>query len=83
MYGQDPLTKPMSFGDWIVTMLLLIIPVVNIVLLFIWAFGSKTNINKRNYARANLLFMAIALVLGIIIMILVFASGGFYQPGLY
>jgi hypothetical protein len=25
-------------------------PIVNIILLFIWAFGSSTNLNKKNYA---------------------------------
>lgn len=81
MHGQDLLTKPMSFGDWIKTLLLQIIPFVNIILLFIWAFGSRTNINKKNFSRAYLLLMAIVFVLYIIIF--VFFAGNMLLPEMY
>jgi hypothetical protein len=57
-------------------MIVLIIPIVGIVLYFVWAFGG-TNLNRRNYCRASLLMMAIALVLSIIstvMMVVVFGS---------
>jgi hypothetical protein len=82
-YGQDPITKPMSFGDWIKTLLLMIIPIVNIVLLFVWAFGSVTNLNKKNFSRAYLLLMAIVLVLYIIVFGLILSSGAMFTPGMY
>ena len=47
--------EPVSFGDWMLTMLLLVIPIVNIVMLFVWAFGSNTNPSKSNWAKASLL----------------------------
>ena len=45
--------------DWLVTLLLASIPVVNLIMLFIWAFGSDTNPNKSNWAKAGLIWMAI------------------------
>lgn len=44
--------EPMTVKDYIGMMLLMLIPVANIVLLFVWAFGGPTNRNKRNYCRA-------------------------------
>lgn len=58
--------KPMSVKDWLVTMLLMAIPVVGIVLLFVYAFGSNENINKQNWAKAQLLLAAI--ILGLVII---------------
>lgn len=73
-YSYD--SSVMTVGQWIVTMLLLAIPVVNIVLLFVWAFSGNTNLNKRNYCRATLIIGAVAIVLSLIIGILtgIFAS---------
>lgn len=79
--GHDLLTRPMSFGDWIKTLLLQIIPFVNIIMLFIWAFGSKTNLNKKNFSRAYLLLMAIVIVLYIIIFVLF--AGSMFLPENY
>jgi len=51
---------------WIGTMLVLVIPIVGLVLYFVWAFGSGSNLNRRNYCRASLIMMAIGLVFSII-----------------
>ena len=55
----------MTLGNWIVTMLLMAIPIVNIVLIFIWAFGSNVNPSKKTYFQATLIFLAIGIILGI------------------
>jgi hypothetical protein len=39
--------KPVSVGDWILTFIVLGIPVVNLVLLLIWALGSTTHPSKK------------------------------------
>ncbi len=61
-------TSIMTLGDWVVTLLLLFIPLVNIVLLFVWAFSSDTNINKKNFAKAQLIFMGIGILLSIVLV---------------
>jgi len=59
-------TQPMSLKDWIITFLILLIPFVNIVMPFVWAFGGNVNISKKNYFRAYLIFLAISLVIFIL-----------------
>ena len=44
--------------------LLMLIPVVNIVLLLVWAFGGCKKINKRNFARAYLVMLVLFIGLG-------------------
>ncbi|HZK57980.1 MAG TPA: zinc-ribbon domain-containing protein [Clostridia bacterium] len=55
----------MSYGQYVVMMLLTGIPIVNIVLLIKWGFLDEVSPNKRNFSRAMLTFMAIAFVFGI------------------
>ncbi|TQR17332.1 hypothetical protein FG384_18300 [Psychrobacillus vulpis] len=61
----------MSVGDWLITMLILIIPIVNIVMLFVWGFGNSDP--RRNYARASLIWMGICIIIGIIFYAIFFA----------
>ncbi len=62
-------TGTISTGDWVITLLILAIPLANLIMLFVWAFGSGTNINKANFAKAALIWVAISIVLGIIITV--------------
>lgn len=72
---------PVSVGDWIVTMIIMAIPLVNIVMLFVWGFSDNTKLSKANWAKATLIFMAIMLVLYLIIFVIIGTavglSGGF------
>jgi heme/copper-type cytochrome/quinol oxidase subunit 2 len=54
--------------EWIITMLILLIPVVNIVMTFVWAFGSNTKPSKANYFKASIIFWLIGIGLYLIIM---------------
>lgn len=54
-----------SIVNWILTFILLGIPIVNIVMLFVWAFSSTTRVSKKNFAIAALIMMLIAIVGGI------------------
>jgi hypothetical protein len=55
--------KTMSVGDWIITMIVTAIPLVGFIILFVWAFSSGTNLSKKNWAKAALIFYAIIMVL--------------------
>lgn len=55
--------KPVTVGDWIITYLLMGIPLVNIVLMFVWAFGSNTPASKANWAKAMLIIMLFGIIL--------------------
>ncbi|MGK5507077.1 hypothetical protein [Brevibacillus formosus] len=68
--------KVMTMKDWIIVSLFMMIPIANIVLLFVWAFGSDGNLNRKNWAKAGLLLLAILMglyfVFGTIIAIVTF-----------
>ncbi|MDN4616913.1 hypothetical protein QCD85_02310 [Paenibacillus sp. PsM32] len=66
----DQRTGVLTFKDWMLTILLIIIPFVNIVMLFVWAFGANTNVSKANFAKAYLIWLAIGIVVSIIFSIL-------------
>lgn len=55
-----------TVGDWILTLILMCIPIVNFILLLVWALSSSTPASKSNWAKATLLFMIIGFVLTII-----------------
>ncbi|NLK93629.1 MAG: hypothetical protein GX275_00365 [Clostridiales bacterium] len=67
--------KVMTVGQWVITILVYSIPCVNIVMMFVWAFGSGNN-NRKNYSRAMLIYMAIGIVL-YLIFFLVFGAAIF------
>ncbi len=66
-----------SVKDWLITYLILCVPIVNIIMMFIWAFSEKEKKSKANYFKAQLIFSAIMIglsIIGGIIMFLLFAS---------
>jgi len=93
--GADPREKVYGVGGWLLTYLVMMIPIVNIVMIFVWAFGSKANKNKKNWAIASLIVAAIGIVLSIILSATIasifnsllnqfgtdFGNGGLYFPG--
>lgn len=65
-YGVvDPREKPYTVGGWLLTFLILLIPIVGQVMPFVWAFSSKTNKSKKSFFIAYLIFAAIMIVLSI------------------
>ena len=65
---SDQNHKHMSLGDWLITFLILIIPIVGIVMLFVWAFSSTTNRSKSNWAKANLIFSVVPFLIFMVFM---------------
>ena len=62
--------KPMSVKDWLITLLIMAIPIVGFVMLFIYAFGNEGNENRKNWAKAQLIVMAIVIALVLLCMII-------------
>ncbi len=67
-FNQD--SRVMSVKDWVITLLLMMIPVANIVLLILWAIGSDVNKNKQNWAKASIFIFLISLGIIIVLSIL-------------
>ncbi|MDE7323202.1 MAG: hypothetical protein K2N73_10890 [Lachnospiraceae bacterium] len=64
--ADTELEEPVSFADWMVTTLILCIPCLNIIMMFVWAFGSGTKKSKSNYFKAMLVWALISIVLMIV-----------------
>ncbi len=81
MQPQQPSQQPfpgqvqphgiVTLGDWLITLLIAAIPLVGFIMLFVWAFGSNTNINKANWAKATLIWLAVIVVLNLLFFLIV------------
>ena len=58
--------EPVSLGTWIGILLLGMVPCVNLIMLFVWAF-SEGKKSRQNYARAALIVTAIVIVLYVVL----------------
>ena len=63
---QDPIDQPMTLWAWIGTFLLMLIPVAQLILPFVWAFSSSTNKSKKTFFQAYLIVSVVMIVLGIV-----------------
>lgn len=72
-YQNDNLEEPVSFGEWMVSLLLMMIPCVNIIMMFVFAFGNSKK-SKSNFFKAQLVWALISIVLCIIITVVFGAS---------
>ena len=80
--------KIITTSEWIITKLIMFIPIVNIIMLIIWAFNNKTNINKSNWAKAHLIIMIFRVMFYFIIvfvtaLILVNFFGEFFKHNIH
>ncbi len=64
-------SETVSVGEWVGTTLLLMIPLVNLILIFVWAFGGGTKKSKSNYFKAYLLIMLILIGVSVVVGLLV------------
>ncbi|MBN2211334.1 MAG: hypothetical protein JW709_08055 [Sedimentisphaerales bacterium] len=67
---EEATYRPVSVGDWMVTYLLMCIPIVNLIMLFVWAFGGGTPVSKANWAKASLVWMLIAIIFYFLLFVL-------------
>jgi hypothetical protein len=71
--------RPVSIGNWILTFILLAIPVVNLIMLIIWAVSSSTHPSKRTYAQATFVLFAIVFCLALALALLL-PLLGYHHP---
>ena len=68
MVNEHVDTRPMTVGDWMLTLLVLAIPLVNLIMYLVWALSGSGNLNRRNFCRASIYWFLI--ILGIYVLIL-------------
>lgn len=63
------LSKPLGVKEYLLIGILLAIPLVNIILAIIWATGRNENPNRRNLARAWLVYLAASVVACLVFLV--------------
>ncbi len=63
---SSSISDDVSFGEWFLTIFLTAIPLVGIILMFVWAFGSTAKSSKANWAKASLAWAVIAIAFYVI-----------------
>jgi len=61
--GNENKAAGMSVSDWVLTIFLSGLPLIGLVLLFIWAFGDNQRPERVNWAKATLVWMLIGIAI--------------------
>lgn len=67
--------EPMSLKEWLITDLLLLIPCVNFILIFVWAFSGSEKKSKSNYFKAQLIFAGCIFAFYLLLLIIGVGAG--------
>lgn len=62
----DKKSIPMKMEEWLITFLVMAIPIIGFIFLIIWATGNDVNLNKKTFSQASLICCAITFVLYIL-----------------
>lgn len=73
--SQMELEEPVRISEWVLAMVLMTIPCVNIIMMFVWAFSSTEKKSKSNFFKAYLIFFGIfmGVMLLVWLAVLIFA----------
>ena len=66
--NELPQYNPISVGEWVITTIILAIPIIGFIMLFVWGFGSNTQPSKANWAKATLIMIGISIVLSFLFL---------------
>lgn len=68
-YGdsQLELEEPVKVGEWVLSMVLMMLPCVNIIMMFVWAFSSTEKKSKSNFFKAALIMYGVVGVLMVLL----------------
>lgn len=67
------LDAPLTVLDFFLMSLLSFVPIIGFIFLLIWAFSGNTNINRKNYARAALIWILVSI--GLVILLSIIGDG--------
>ena len=87
--AQPANSQPLTTSQFFLMDLILAIPLVGIIMCFVWAFGDGSNPNRKAWAKAKLIWILVGIVLTVLLVLLVGSSlaailnaasyGGFYR----
>lgn len=67
------LDAPLTVLDFFLMSLLSFVPIIGFIFLLIWAFSGNTNTNRKNYARAALIWILVSI--GLVILLSIIGGG--------
>ena len=70
---NSALDAPLTVLDFFLMSLLSFVPIIGFIFLLIWAFSGNTNINRKNYARAALIWILVSI--GLVILLSIIGGG--------
>lgn len=69
--------EEVTVSEWIITLIITIIPIVNVVMYLVWAFGNSAKPSKANWAKASVILFAGIIILYLLIFVIVMGIGAF------
>lgn len=73
--SQLDLEEPVKMSEWLISLLLMMVPCVNIVMMFVWAFSKTEKKSKSNFFKAELIMVGVVFALYLILLIFAVAVG--------
>jgi hypothetical protein len=65
-YEADKNSVPVSVGSWMFMLLVTALPLIGLIMVIVWAFTGE-NETRKNYFRAILAWIAVAVVAGVVL----------------
>lgn len=69
--NRPELEEPVKISEWVLAMVLMMIPCVNIIMMFVWAFSNTEKKSKSNFFKAYLIFFGISMGIMLLVWIAV------------
>lgn len=66
---------PLSVKDWLITLVVLSIPLIGLIFLLYWALSNSSNVNRKNYCTAAIIYQIALFVLILLIFIILLSFG--------
>ena len=76
--SQLDLEEPVKMSEWLISLLLMMVPCVNIIMMFVWAFSKTEKKSKSNFFKAQLIMTGVVFALYFVILIFAVAMGLMY-----
>lgn len=73
---MDADVRPLTVGEWMFTLLVLAIPLVNLVMYIYWAVAEGVNLNRKRFCQASILWFLIICGLTVALMMMGVIFGG-------
>lgn len=68
---KDTPADKLTLGDYLIMLILFQIPIVGLIMMFIWGFSQGYGTNRKNFARAYLIFSVITYILSLIMTVII------------